>query len=79
MRALCFATCEFARQCLWPDLDVHLVPVTDGWAQFSVAGPESRALLTRVVDDLDLSNDACPFMSCGACSVFDGPSIARST
>ena len=63
---------EFARQCLWPDLDVHLVSTTDAWAQFAVAGPKSRALLARVVDDLDLSNEAFPFMACTACTVFGG-------
>src|SRR5690606_17231066 len=42
---LVFRNLEFARQCLWPDLDVHLISTTDGWAQFAVAGPNSRALL----------------------------------
>ncbi|MEO1538225.1 MAG: sarcosine oxidase subunit alpha family protein [Pseudomonadota bacterium] len=67
-----FRELEFARQCLWPDLDVHLNSVTDAWAQFSVAGPQSRVLLSRVVDDLDLSNDAFPFMACTECTVFGG-------
>ena len=69
---LVFRNLEFARQCLWPDLDVHLISTTDGWAQFAVAGPNSRALLSKVVDDLDLSNDAFPFMACAECSVFGG-------
>ncbi len=59
---------EFARQGLWPDLDVHLTSVTDAWAQVSVAGPQARALLSRLVD-LDLSNDAFPFMACAECTV----------
>ncbi|MDE0209219.1 MAG: sarcosine oxidase subunit alpha, partial [Boseongicola sp.] len=67
-----FRNLEFARQCLWPDLDVHLISTTDGWAQFAVAGPNSRALLSKAVDDLDLSNDAFPFMACAECSVFGG-------
>ncbi len=67
-----FRNLEFARQCLWPDLDVHLISTTDGWAQFAVAGPNSRALLQRVVDDLDLSNAAFRFMACTACTVFGG-------
>ena len=67
-----FRNMEFARQCLWPDLDVHLISATDGWAQFAVAGPNSRALLTKVVDDLDLSNEAFPFMACTECTVFGG-------
>ncbi|MEM8786909.1 MAG: sarcosine oxidase subunit alpha family protein [Pseudomonadota bacterium] len=63
---------EFARQCLWPDLDVHLASITDGWAQFAVAGPQSRALLSQAVDGLDLSNDAFPFMACAETTVFGG-------
>ncbi len=69
---LVFRNMEFARQCLWPDLDVHLISTTDGWAQFSVAGPNSRALLSKVVDDLDLSNEGFPFMACAECTVFGG-------
>ena len=67
-----FRNLEFARQCLWPDLDVHLISTTDGWAQFSVAGPNSRTLLSGVVDGMDLSNDGFPFMACAECTVFGG-------
>ncbi|MGR3513148.1 MAG: sarcosine oxidase subunit alpha family protein [Paracoccaceae bacterium] len=67
-----FRNMEFARQCLWPDLDVHLISTTDGWAQFAVAGPNSRPLLQKVVDDLDLSNESFPFMACTECTVFGG-------
>ena len=35
-------------------------------------GPNSRALLSKVVDDLDLSNDGFPFMACAECTVFGG-------
>ena len=71
-----FRNMEFARQCLWPDLDVHMISTTDGWAQFAVAGPNSRALLSKVVDNLDLSNEAFPFMACSECTVF-GSTPAR--
>ena len=67
-----FRNLEFARQCLWPDLDVHLISTTDGWAQFAVAGPNSQALLLKVVDSMDLSNEAFPFMACSECTVFGG-------
>ena len=67
-----FRELEFARQCLWPDLDVHLISTTDGWAQFAVAGPRSRALMARAVDGLDLSNEAFPFMACAECTVLGG-------
>ncbi len=71
--ALVFRRLEFARQCLWPDLDVHLISITDGWAQFAVAGPNSRALLRKVVDaEFDLSNEAFPFMACGKVTVCGG-------
>ncbi len=63
---------EFARQCLWPDMDVTLISVTDAWAQIAVAGPASRDLLARVVDGFDLSNDAFPFMACAALTVCRG-------
>ena len=69
---LVFRNMEFARQCLWPDLDVHLISTTDGWAQFSVAGPNSRSFLSEVVDDVDLSNETFPFMACAECTVFGG-------
>ncbi|SEM22108.1 sarcosine oxidase subunit alpha [Roseovarius tolerans] len=68
-----FRRLEFARQCLWPDLDVHLISTTDGWAQFAVAGPNARNLLRKVVDEShDLSNEAFPFMACGEVTVCDG-------
>ena len=69
---LVFRQLEFARQCLWPNLDVHLISTTDGWAQFSVAGPNSRKLLGRITDDLDLSNEAFPFMACTNLTVCGG-------
>lgn len=67
-----FRHMDFARQCLWPGLDVHLFSTTDAWAQVSVAGPNSRQLLSTVVDDLELSNEAFPFMACAECTVFGG-------
>jgi len=70
---LVFRRLEFARQCLWPDMDVHLISTTDGWAQFAVAGPNARNLLRKVIDaDHDISNDAFPFMACGEVSVCGG-------
>ncbi|MEC7763038.1 MAG: sarcosine oxidase subunit alpha family protein [Pseudomonadota bacterium] len=63
---------EFARQCLWPELDVQLISTTDAWAQIAVAGPKSRELLTRIVDGFDLSNEAFPFMACADLTVCNG-------
>jgi sarcosine oxidase subunit alpha len=47
----------------WPELRVTLTPVTDQWCGIAVAGPGSRRLLSSVVEDVDLSNDACPVMA----------------
>jgi sarcosine oxidase subunit alpha len=71
---LVFRRMEFARQCLWPDLDVHLISTTDAWAQFAVAGPNARKLLSKIVDaeSQDMSNEAFPFMACGEVTVCGG-------
>ena len=64
---------EFARQCLWPDLDVQMISTTDAWAQYAVAGPNARKLLQKVVDaEFDISNAAFPFMACGEITVCGG-------
>ena len=61
---------EFARQCLFPDMDVQLISTTEAWAQYSVAGPNARRLLQKVIDkDHEFSNAAFPYMACGAISV----------
>ena len=56
---------EFHAQAVWPNLDVQFCSVTDQWAQMSVAGPRSRDTLAKLVEDLDLSNEAFPFMAAG--------------
>lgn len=63
---------EFARQCLWPELDVQLISATDAWAQLAVAGPNARRLIERIVDGFDLSNAAFPFMACAELTVCAG-------
>jgi sarcosine oxidase subunit alpha len=64
---------EFARQVLWPDLDVQIISTTESWAQFAVAGPNARRLLRKIVDpEFDLSNDGFPFMACGKVTVCGG-------
>ena len=68
-----FRHMEFCRQCLWPDLDVQLMSITENWAQFSVAGPNARALLEQIIDPAhDISNAAFPFMACGDVTVCGG-------
>jgi sarcosine oxidase subunit alpha len=54
---------DFCRQALWPELDVQATSVTEQWATYAVAGPRSRALLQKLLPDLDLSNQAFPFMA----------------
>ncbi|TVP69210.1 MAG: sarcosine oxidase subunit alpha family protein [Rhodobacteraceae bacterium] len=64
---------EFARQCLWPDMDVQLISTTEAWAQYAIAGPNSRKLLQKLVDPgFDISNDAFPFMACTEITVCNG-------
>lgn len=62
---------EFCAQALWPELDVQLSSVTDEWAQMAVAGPKSRLVLQKIVDD-DISNDAFPFLAAREVSLFGG-------
>ncbi len=46
----------------WPELRVAVSSVTDQWAGASVAGPQARALLQSVLSDVDMTNEAFPFM-----------------
>lgn len=63
-----FRHLEFCRQCLWPEMDVQLISTTEAWAQFSVAGPNARKLLQKVVDQ-DISDAAFPYMAAGNITV----------
>ncbi|WP_333683300.1 sarcosine oxidase subunit alpha family protein [Pontibaca methylaminivorans] len=64
---------EFVRQCLFPDMDVQLISTTEAWAQYAVAGPNSRKLLEKVVDpEFDISNEGFPFMACSEITVCGG-------
>jgi methylglutamate dehydrogenase subunit C len=56
---------EHARQVLWPELDVQLASVSEQWAQYSIAGPESRRVLERLLGTvIDVSNPAFPYLAC---------------
>jgi sarcosine oxidase subunit alpha len=56
---------EHARQVLWPGLDVQLASVTEQWAQYSIAGPQSRQVLEHLLKDaIDISNAAFPHLAC---------------
>ena len=47
----------------WPELEVYLTSVTDHFATVSVCGPNSKKILSRVIPDLDLSDENFPHMS----------------
>jgi sarcosine oxidase subunit alpha len=52
----------------WPDLDVFVTSVTEHWTAAALSGPKSREVLARIVD-IDVSNDAFPFLAVGECHV----------
>lgn len=54
---------DFTRQLLWPELDVQAASVTEQWSTYSVAGPQSRALLQAVFPHVDISNAAFAYMA----------------
>jgi methylglutamate dehydrogenase subunit C len=56
---------EHARQVLWPQLDAQIVSFTEQWAQYAIAGPNSRRLLEQLLGDaIDISNAAFPYLAC---------------
>ncbi|MEO3475552.1 sarcosine oxidase subunit alpha family protein [Roseomonas sp. CAU 1739] len=58
---------EFHLASAWPDLDVSLASVTDQWAAIAIAGPKARDVIAGIVQGIDLSNDAFPFMAVADC------------
>ena len=54
---------EYARQVLWPELDVQTVSVTEQWSQYAIAGPRSQGLLAKLFGDaVDVSDANLPYM-----------------
>ncbi|MEY9945219.1 sarcosine oxidase subunit alpha family protein [Kitasatospora sp. GAS1066B] len=47
----------------WPELRVRFTSVTEQWATVAVVGPRSREVIAALAPDLDVSNDAFPFMT----------------
>jgi len=45
-----------------PEWDVHVTPVTTSYASINVAGPQSRELVSRLAEDVDLSPEAFGYM-----------------
>ncbi|WP_167040908.1 sarcosine oxidase subunit alpha family protein [Salinibacterium sp. ZJ454] len=56
----------------WPELDVYCTSVTEQWTTIPVVGPLSRAVVAAVAPDLDVSNDAFPFMTFRATTLASG-------
>ncbi len=59
---------DYVQQLHARDMAVRFVSVTEQWAQFAVAGPQSRPMLEQVLDG-PLDWAAFPFMGCGMVSV----------
>jgi methylglutamate dehydrogenase subunit C len=64
---------EFHLQATCPGLDVLLTDVGDQWAQFALAGPRAREVVRAVVADLDVSNEAFPFMAAATATIAGVP------
>ena len=54
---------EFFAQVEWPNLDLHMLSVTEEWSAIAIAGPDSRNILSSIINNIDLSNETCPFMA----------------
>ena len=67
---------EFYLQAIWPELRVLVTSVTEQWSAIAVAGPNSRKLLQRIVD-INISNEAFPFMGASECVVAGIPTKCR--
>jgi sarcosine oxidase subunit alpha len=57
----------------WPELRVHLTSVTEHWVTIPLVGPRSRDVLGALAPDLDVSNDAFPFMTWSEATVAGVP------
>ncbi len=53
---------EYLLQCYWPELRVHVTSLTDEWGGMAVSGPDSRKALELAFPDVDVSNEALPYM-----------------
>jgi methylglutamate dehydrogenase subunit C len=68
-----FQHMHLCHQVLWPELDVQFASATDEWAQFSVAGPNARDVLARLVDPpFSIANADFPYMAAGELTACGG-------
>ncbi len=65
---------EYYLQIVWPELNVNVVSTTEQWAGGAIAGPKSRDMLSKLYPDLEVSNDALPFMGYKEAKFFGVPS-----
>ena len=64
---------EYYLQTVWPELNVNVVSTTEQWAGAAIAGPKSRDMLSKLFPDLDVSNEALPFMGYIESNLFGVP------
>ena len=46
----------------WTHYKVFVTPVTEQWAQFAIAGPKAREVLSKLAPDFDISAEGFPHM-----------------
>ena len=54
---------EYLLETAWPELQATVASVSDHWATFAIAGPNSREVLAALFPDEDVSNEAIPFLA----------------
>jgi len=64
---------EYYLQVVWPELDVNVLSTTEQWAGAALAGPNSRNLLNKLFPEIDVSNEAIPFMGYKEADLFGVP------
>ena len=65
---------EYLLQAEWPELEVFATSVTEQWAAAALSGPSSRKVLAKLAD-IDVSNEAFPFLAVRTCNVRTGSGI----
>jgi len=64
---------EYYLQVVWPELAVNVLSTTEQWAGAALAGPNSRNLLNELFPEIDVSNEAIPFMGYKEADLFGVP------
>ncbi len=57
----------------FPHLKVWLTSTSEQWATVAVQGPKARDVIAPLVEGVDISNEAFPFMSVAECKVLGVP------